>query len=65
MLLSVTPHMHVRGKSFRYEAVYPDRSREVLLDVPRWDFNWQLDYEFATPKLMPKGTAAAPRSALR
>ena len=56
MLLSVTPHMHVRGKSFRYEAVYPDRSREVLLDVPRWDFNWQLDYEFATPKLMPKGT---------
>ncbi len=56
MLLSLTPHMHVRGKSFRFEAEYPDKRREVLLDVPRWDFNWQLDYELAEPKLMPKGT---------
>jgi hypothetical protein len=56
MLLSLTPHMHVRGKSFRYEAVYPDSRREVLLNVSRWDFNWQLDYELAEPKLMPKGT---------
>jgi hypothetical protein len=56
ILLSLTPHMHMRGKSFRYEAVYPDHRREVLLEVPRWDFNWQLDYELAEPKLMPKGT---------
>jgi hypothetical protein len=48
--------MHVRGKSFRYEATYPDGRRELLLDVPRWDFNWQLDYILAEPKLMPKGT---------
>jgi peroxiredoxin len=56
LLLSLTPHMHVRGKSFRYDAVYPDGKRETLLDVPRWDFNWQLDYILAEPKLMPKGT---------
>jgi peroxiredoxin len=56
MLLNLTPHMHVRGKSIRYEAIYPDGRREVLLNVPHWDFNWQLDYELAEPKLMPKGT---------
>ncbi len=56
MLVGMTPHMHVRGKSFRYEATYPDGRRELLLDVPRWDFNWQLDYILAEPKLMPKGT---------
>jgi hypothetical protein len=55
-LLTLTPHMHLRGKSFRYEAEYPDGSREVLLDIPRYDFNWQLRYTLAEPKLMPKGT---------
>ncbi|MCO6456241.1 MAG: redoxin domain-containing protein [Pirellulaceae bacterium] len=56
LLLDLTPHMHVRGKSFRYEAVYPDGTREVLLDVPRFDFNWQLTYELAEPKRLPRGT---------
>lgn len=56
LLLSMTPHMHMRGKSFRYEAIYADGTREVLLDVPRWDFNWQIDYILAKPKLMPKGS---------
>ncbi len=55
LLLSMTPHMHMRGKSFRYEVIYPDGRREVLLDVPRWDFNWQIDYILAKPKLIPKG----------
>lgn len=54
-LLDMTPHMHLRGKSFRYEAIYPDGQREVLLDVPRYDFNWQLSYILAQPKLLPKG----------
>ena len=55
-LLSLTPHMHLRGKAFRYDAIYPDGKTETLLDVPRYDFNWQLRYEFAEPKLIPKGT---------
>ncbi len=55
-LLTLTPHMHLRGKSFKYEAVFPDGRRETLLDVPRWDFNWQLRYDFAEPVLMPKGS---------
>jgi hypothetical protein len=56
VLLSLTPHMHRRGKSFRFEAEYPNGTTEVLLDVPHYDFNWQLRYTFEKPKLMPKGT---------
>ncbi|MEQ9406952.1 MAG: redoxin domain-containing protein [Fuerstiella sp.] len=55
-LLDMTPHMHLRGRSFRYEAIYPDGAREILLDVPNYDFNWQLSYKLAEPKRLPKGT---------
>jgi peroxiredoxin len=55
-LLALFPHMHLRGKSFRYTLIYPDKSREILLDVPRYDFNWQNGYELAEPKLIPAGS---------
>ena len=53
---SLSPHMHYRGRSFRFVANYPDDTKEVLLDVPRYDFNWQNAYVLKEPKLMPKGT---------
>ncbi|HEY2837940.1 MAG TPA: redoxin domain-containing protein [Pirellulales bacterium] len=56
LLLNLFPHMHYRGKSFRFDAVYPDGTTETLLDVPHYDFNWQLRYDFTEPKLLPKGT---------
>jgi peroxiredoxin len=56
LLLSMFPHMHLRGKSFRYRAIYPDGRVETLLDVPRYDFNWQNRYELAEPKRLPAGT---------
>jgi hypothetical protein len=56
LLLSLTPHMHFRGKSFRFEAAYPDGSREILLDVPHYDFNWQTVYALSKPKSIPEGT---------
>jgi peroxiredoxin/mono/diheme cytochrome c family protein len=56
MLYALTPHMHLRGKSFRFEALYPDGREEILLDVPRYDFNWQNSYALAEPKLLPEGT---------
>jgi peroxiredoxin len=56
LLLTLFPHMHVRGKAFRYEVRYPDGREEILLDVPRYDFNWQQTYELAEPKRLPKGT---------
>jgi peroxiredoxin len=55
-LLSLSPHMHLRGRAFRWEAVYPDGRREVLLDVPHYDFNWQLRYDLAQPLRLPRGT---------
>jgi len=55
LMLNMTPHMHLRGKDFRFVLEYPNGDKEILLDVPRWDFNWQLRYEFAEPKVIPKG----------
>jgi hypothetical protein len=55
-LLSLTPHMHTRGKSFTYTARYPDGRKEILLSVPHYDFNWQSVYRLREPKSLPMGT---------
>jgi len=55
-LLSFLPHMHLRGKSFFYEIVYPDGRREPMLDVPNYDFNWQLAYLLDKPMDVPADT---------
>ncbi|HEV7404289.1 MAG TPA: redoxin domain-containing protein [Chthoniobacteraceae bacterium] len=53
LILGFFPHMHLRGKAFRYDLVQPDGSTRPLLNVPRYDFNWQLTYELATPMMSP------------
>lgn len=55
-IVSFMPHMHVRGSYAKYEAFYPDGSNEVLLEVPKYDFNWQTGYDFADFKQVPEGT---------
>jgi mono/diheme cytochrome c family protein len=50
------PHMHVRGKDFKYTLVSPDGSSKVLLNVPKYNFNWQLNYWLKTPVAAPKGS---------
>ncbi len=55
-LISMQPHMHLRGKSFRIDALYPDGRGDVLLNVPRYDFNWQTTYFFSQPLTLPAGT---------
>jgi hypothetical protein len=57
-LHSVTPHMHLRGRTMKFEALYPDGRREIIASIPRYDFNWQLTYQLATPKKIPAGTWA-------
>ncbi|TWU21182.1 thiol-disulfide oxidoreductase [Novipirellula galeiformis] len=47
-LLSITPHMHLRGKSFRFSA-QTKSGNETLLDVPAYDFNWQHNYSLSQP----------------
>lgn len=56
MISGFMPHMHVRGKSFKYEITTPEGKTETLLDVPRFDFNWQLQYRLAQPRVFPRGS---------
>jgi hypothetical protein len=55
-LVSVQPHMHYRGKAMEVRAVYPDGRTELLITVPKYDFNWQTTYVLREPKLLPAGT---------
>jgi mono/diheme cytochrome c family protein len=56
LVTTLTPHMHMRGKDMVYIAHYADGTAETLLSVPKYDFNWQITYELAKPKLLPAGT---------
>ncbi len=56
LLLTVSPHMHVRGKDFRYDLIYPDGKTETVLWIPQYDFGWQTTYELPEPKYLPRGT---------
>lgn len=58
-LIGMLPHMHLRGKAFSYRVTYPDGRREDLLNVPKYDFNWQLWYLPAEVKVLPAGTKVA------
>jgi len=55
-LLSLFPHTHLRGMRFLMELEYPNGQKEDLLDVPFYDFNWQLNYDLERPVNVPKGT---------
>jgi len=55
-IISLMPHMHLRGKDITYRAIYPDARSEILLSVPRYDFNWQVYYYPKKPIAAPKGT---------
>jgi hypothetical protein len=58
-LFEFSPHLHARGKSFKYEAIYPaghNPASEVLLSVPYYQFNWQTAYRLAQPKDLPANT---------
>jgi hypothetical protein len=54
-LLSLFPHMHLRGKRFEYDIVHDDGGVEVLLRV-NYHFHWQLSYKLAEPRLLKAGT---------
>lgn len=55
-VLSFLPHMHLRGKAFRYDLIDGQGDRTTLLNVPEYDFNWQLQYRFAEPRLVKAGS---------
>ena len=55
-IFALSPHMHLRGKRMKFELLRPDGTRETLLSVPAYDFNWQTSYRLAEPKLAPAGS---------
>jgi thiol-disulfide isomerase/thioredoxin len=54
-IMSFLPHLHVRGKACRYELIRSDGGRTTLLDIPRYDFNWQLLYRLHEPLALSAG----------
>ena len=63
-LHAMMPHMHYRGKYMSYSAVYPDGTEELLMSVPKYDFNWQFNYKLEQPVLLPAGTRLIARGAM-
>jgi peroxiredoxin len=55
-LYSLSPHQHKRGSWMKFEALQPDGTRQTLLSVPHYDFNWQTEYQLAEPKHLAAGT---------
>jgi len=54
-LVYLQPHMHLRGKDYEVRLIYPSGKTETVFKA-KWDFNWQLGYDFAEPVAIPKGT---------
>jgi hypothetical protein len=54
-IVDFMPHMHVRGKDFKYTITRADGTQEVVLSVPKYDFNWQLGYALKEPLKLAKG----------
>jgi hypothetical protein len=55
-LQGLSPHMHLRGKSLTWILTWPDGRDEIILSVPKYDFNWQIHYELETPLKIPAGS---------
>ncbi len=55
-LLAVMPHAHYLAREVRFTATLPDRTSRSLLWIPRWDFNWQEEYRYRQPVILPQGT---------
>ena len=55
-LYAMSPHMHLRGKSLKWVIVYPDGREQTILNVPKFDFNWQFNYELEEPLKIPAGS---------
>jgi hypothetical protein len=61
-ITALFPHTHVRGKSWEYRLVYPNGNSEIVLSVPKYDFNWQTYYVYSKPLAVPKGALLEARA---
>lgn len=61
IIYGLTPHAHHRGSSASVSVIYPDGREQMLLSLPRYDFNWQYEYFLAEPLKIPAGTKVVTR----
>ena len=54
--LSIFPHAHYLARTITVEATLPGGQTLRLLSIPRWDFDWQDEYQYETPVRLPAGT---------
>jgi hypothetical protein len=54
-LVYVQPHMHLRGKDYELQAIYPTGEKQIVFKG-KWNFDWQIGYQLAKPLPVPKGT---------
>ncbi|MEZ5353969.1 MAG: hypothetical protein R2762_15125 [Bryobacteraceae bacterium] len=52
----IIPHAHFLAQTMRGWATLPDGSRVELIDIPQWNFNWQQQYRYAEPFVLPAET---------
>ena len=55
-IVGLNPHAHLRGKSFKYELQHPNGKKELLIDIPKYDFNWQINYQPMEPIFTPNNS---------
>ena len=55
-MISLFPHLHLRGKAFQYDVIYPDGRTETILKLDNWSLNWQLSYKLEKPMVLEPGT---------
>ncbi len=55
-LINTMPHMHLRGKAMEIKVFFPDGKSETVLNVPNYDFGWQMVYYYKKPIAVPKGS---------
>ncbi len=60
-VLAIYPHAHYLGKELEATATLPDGTRQTLIDIKRWDLNWQAVYRYEQPVPLPKGTTISMR----
>lgn len=55
-LYTLYPHAHYRGWAVELKQKNPDGSEQMLLSLPKYDFNWQRDYDPVEPIHIKAGT---------
>jgi hypothetical protein len=52
------PHMHLRGKAMKVEAILPDGTVQTVSYVDHFNFNWMTNYIYAddAAPVLPRGT---------